>query len=126
MKHLLQFHVAMSLVLSVLVFTFHSREAAGSFLCGATVSFVNLVLLVVVWPRILAKKQVALSIGIIVIKFAILGWILYEVVSQNLLQVGWFATGLATITITVLSAALFISQDSSDNEMVDQQVLGPQ
>ena len=120
MKRLLQFHVAMSFLLTRLVCAFHNREAGLAFLCGATVSFINLVLLVVVWPRILAKKQVALSIGIIVIKFAILGWILYEVVSQNLLQVGWFATGIATIMVTVLSAALFISQDSSNDEMVDQ------
>ena len=116
----MQFHVAMSFLLTSLVCAFHSRESGFAFLCGATVSFINLVLLVVVWPRILAKKQVAFSIGIIVSKFAILGWILYEVVSQNLLQVGWFATGIATIMVTVLSAALFISQDSPNDEMVDQ------
>ncbi len=110
MKSLLQFHAATSLLLAVLIYFLNSRDAAVGFAFGATVSFFNLVLLVIVWPRILAKKLVALSVGIIVIKFAILAWILYEVVTKKLVQVGWFATGLGVVIITVLAASVLVPQ----------------
>ena len=106
---LLNIHAAMSLLLGVVVYFACSKVASLGFLFGAGVSFFNLLTLVIVWPLILRKKLVALSGGIIVIKFAILGWILYEVVTQNSLQVGWFATGLAVVVLSVLVTAFIVS-----------------
>lgn len=100
-----EFHVLLSLALAILLFSFVSRGASLAFIFGSSVSFFNLVALTVLWPWLLAKKQVALSIGIIVIKFAILTVILYEVATKNLVQVEWFALGLGVVILTVLSAS---------------------
>lgn len=114
MKRVLEFHIAASLLLALLLFALRSQEAAIAFIFGSSVSFFNLVALTVVWPRILAKKLVALSIGIIVIKFAILGWILYEVATKNLVQVEWFAVGLGVVILTVLSASFLLPASFSE------------
>jgi hypothetical protein len=70
--------------------------------------FINLSVMLVTWPRILAKKQIAPSVLVIVFKFAILGWIIFEVVNDGRIQIGWFAAGLATIVpaslVTMLSS----------------------
>lgn len=113
MKRVLEFHVTLSLALAILLFYFRSTEASIAFIFGSSVSFFNLVALTILWPWILAKKQVALSIGIIVIKFAILGWILYEVATKNLVQVEWFALGLGVVILTVLSASYFLPKSFS-------------
>jgi hypothetical protein len=113
MKRVLEFHIAVSLALAILLYSLRSSEAAIAFIFGSSVSFFNLLALAVVWPWILAKKLVALSIGIIVIKFAILGWILYEVATKNLVQVEWFAVGLGVVILTVLSASYFLPKSFS-------------
>ena len=86
---------------------------------------INLCVHVVAWPRILVKKQVALSIGVIVFKFAILGWIIYEVVAGNLigvvfgnrfgprLDLGWFGAGLSIVVLSVLTTGLSVSLKSA-------------
>jgi hypothetical protein len=89
----------------------------------------------------LVKKQVALSVGVIVFKFAILGWIIYEVATGNFsgkipgnifggsfansapngggtsfgpsLDLGWFGAGLATVVLSVLTTGLSVSLKSA-------------
>ncbi len=47
------------------------------FLCGGILSFINVLGTAFAWPRILEKKSVALSVGIIVSKFALSIGVLY-------------------------------------------------
>ncbi len=47
------------------------------FLCGGILSFMNVLGTAFAWPRILEKKSVALSVGIIVSKFALTIGVLY-------------------------------------------------
>lgn len=78
--------------------------------------------LVYTWPSLLKKKRVALSIGIIVIKFAILGWILYEVVRAQSVHMIWFAGGLALTGISVVITSFISStEDSSDTDSSGRQ-----
>lgn len=72
---------------------------------GATVTLFNLWILVAAWPRILAKKQIAVGVAAIVFKFAILGLILYLVTNSKHVQLGWFAFGLGTVLPSVLVTA---------------------
>ncbi len=50
------------------------------------------------------KKQVALSLGIIVFKYAFLGMIIYVLLRQPWLHPLWFGAGLGTL---VISSGLF-------------------
>ncbi|MES2962740.1 MAG: hypothetical protein V4760_02545 [Bdellovibrionota bacterium] len=107
MRFLLVFHIVVTALLGVFVFTARGEAAALSVLAGGLVSFLNLTFLVITWPRLLAKKQVALAIATIVFKFALLGWILYFVAQSQAIRLGWFATGLGVVIASVLATAIF-------------------
>jgi hypothetical protein len=77
-----------------------------AFMVGATLITLNLGLLAFAWKNILAKKLVALSVGVIVIKYAILGIIVFFVVNYEGWSVGWFAAGMGTLLISCVFHAL--------------------
>jgi hypothetical protein len=85
---------------------FNSQLAAVSFVAGAAVMMLNVAGLHFAWSRILVKKQVALPVGVIVIKYAILGFIIYRVATENLLQVSWFAAGFSLVLISSVVSIL--------------------
>lgn len=111
MNRLLVFHAVTTLILAALFYRFVSESAALSFAFGGAISFFNFLVLVVVWPWLLAKKLVALSIGAIVIKFAILAWILFGVATARdpqSVRPEWFALGLGIVILTVLVAPILL------------------
>jgi hypothetical protein len=95
-------HIILGAFASLLGWWFGGPLVAQSIAAGSGLSLLNLLALSTVWPRIFAKKQVALALSVTVFKFAILGWILFEVVRQNYLSIGWFAVGMGLVTITVI------------------------
>lgn len=103
---LLGFHLVAGLVFTVIVWLVFDKLSALSFAAGAGTSWLNLLGLSIAWPRILAKKQVALAISVIVFKFAILGWILFAVVQGNTLSVPWFSVGLGLVILSVVVVGL--------------------
>ncbi len=112
------FHLVATLVLSAGAYILWGRLEALSFASGAGLSFLNLAALSVTWSLILAKKLIALALGVIVFKFAILGWILYEVVRSKYLLIGWFALGMGLVVVSALIAGLRTSDDSSEEKVV--------
>lgn len=115
MTILLKIQVGFGVLGSVLVAFFAGQAASLSFTGGAALTLFNFAVLVYGWPRILAKKQVAPAIAVIIFKFAILGWILYLVASSQTIHLGWFACGLATVIPSVLVTA-FMSDFSDDSK----------
>lgn len=107
-------HFVAAVVLTAVIAFISGTYSALSFAAGAGASFLNLIALVYSWPRILAKKSVALSIGVIVIKFAILGWIIYEVVSSQALPLGWFAAGLGLVILSTVATSFNVTQQSRE------------
>jgi hypothetical protein len=63
-----------------------------------------------IWPIIFAKKGFALSVSVIVFKFAILAWIMNEVATGGLIHQGWFSIGLAQVVLTSVLTALKLSR----------------
>lgn len=127
MSRLLIFHAVTTLILAAIFFQYVSESAALSFAFGGIVSFFNLLTLVVVWPWLLAKKLVALSIGAIVIKFAISAWILFEVATtrdSQSVRPEWFALGLGVVILTVLAASVLLPRtdtpSAGGSEAVDR------
>lgn len=114
MKFLPLVHIVIAGCGAVLAWLIGGSHASASFSVGAAVALFNLTLLVIVWPLILAKKLVALSIGVIVFKFAILAWIINEVATGNQFHLGWFAVGLGTLVPSVLATAAKASRSSSE------------
>ena len=106
MRFLLTTHALLGVFAAALTYFFAGPQAALSLGVGAVVMFANLIVLGVTWQNILAKKLVALSVGVIVFKFAILIWIIYIVATSERLYHGWFAGGLALIVVSSLATAL--------------------
>lgn len=106
MKFLIWSHFVIGLVGYLLVASFRNSTDAASFAMGAGLSWFNLLSLVITWPRILAKKLVALSIGVIVLKFAILGSIVYAVVAWKAADIGWFSFGIGTVILSTVATGL--------------------
>lgn len=88
----------------------HSQLAAVSFIVGAVLMMLNVATLNFAWGRILTKKQVALPVGVIVIKYAILGFIIYYVATHNVLLVPWFAAGFAVVLLSAVVSTFGSSQ----------------
>lgn len=118
MRFLLTLHLTLGICGAALLLIAAGRNESVSFACGAALSLANLAVLVGTWPLLLAKKLVALSIGVIVFKFAILAWILNEVATGKLIQLGWFASGLALIVVSVLVTAFRDARQSSNTNEV--------
>lgn len=119
MKFLLTTQFILSLFLSLLLWLIFDRTVALSFAAGSFLMFGNLAVMSLVWPLILAKKQVALSTGVIVFKFAILTWILFIVATGNSIRAGWFAVGLSLVVVTAVITAFKTSATSSSSAEED-------
>ena len=98
---------------------------AASFFAGSAVTLFNLAVLVFGWPRILAQKQVARIVFLIVFKFAILGVILYLAVNSPAIRLGWFALGLATVlpSVTVTAIMADFSSTTGDDSGLSSEAL---
>ncbi len=98
---------------------FNSRLAAVSFVTGSLLMMLNVAALNFAWGRILAKKQVALPVGVIVIKYAFLGFIIYYVATENLLSVPWFAAGFSLVLTSAVISTIGSSQRTSPEKRED-------
>lgn len=111
MKFLLVFHLIATLLLAAGVYLKSGGNSCFSFVLGSGVIFFNFLALIYAWPRILVKKtnkkMIALPIVVIVIKFAILGYIVHEVVTSEVVNVWWFMAGLAVVLLSTTATGLF-------------------
>lgn len=114
MKFLIVFQLLVSVLGAAALAHLAGAPAAKAYGLGAGLMLLNLVGLVLSWPWILAKKLVALSVGVIVLKFAILGSIVYVAVIKHAVHLGWFAAGLATVVLTIVVTALVVSRESPE------------
>lgn len=119
MRFLLKIHFALSLFFSLLLGLVFDLSVALSFAAGSFLMLGNLVVMSLVWPLILAKKQVALSTGVIVFKFAILTWIIFLVATGKTIQVGWFAVGLSLVVVSAVITAFKTAATSSSSPEED-------
>jgi hypothetical protein len=114
MKLILFVHAVLAVLGAFALLFLNGKTASMSFAVGSGISLGNLLVLTQTWPRILAKKQVALAVGVIVFKFAILGWIIYEVATSTVFSLGWVAAGLALVLPSILASSFSASQTSTE------------
>jgi hypothetical protein len=91
---------------------FYGVSLGASIGLGAGLMLFNLVLLGWTWKRLIAKKSIALTVGIIVIKYAILLGSIYYLARED-----WFSPlgaglGIASFMLAALILAI-ISRESS-------------
>ena len=96
-----------------------SPVQVDAFLWGAALITVNFSLLVWLWRRILGKKSVALTLGLVVIKYAILAIVLYVLVKDHGVQIVPLCAGMASLGASFLIFALTTAMDKQMKRPVE-------
>ena len=102
MKLFIWIQVAITVLGSLIIAETHTPEGAASFAAGSGLILLNIFSLVFTWSRVIQKKLVALSLVIIVFKYAILGFIIYKLLGTQWLHQGFFCVGLGSLVVTTL------------------------
>lgn len=85
---------------------FYAPQHALSFVTGSLIILLSFVLLGIGYGMIFQKKLIALAIGIIVFKYAILGIIIFTLVKLSWFNPLWFSLGVASFVLSALVYAL--------------------
>ncbi len=111
LKNLLLFQFAVGLGLTLGVFLLWGPQPGASYGLGTLIMFLNLILLAWVWGRLIAKKPIAWTALLIVIKYTVLlGAIFF------LSQAAWFhvlsaGLGMVTFIMTSLAQVAFTNRE---------------
>jgi hypothetical protein len=81
-------------------------QSGASFAIGGGIVLGNVLSLAFAWSRLIQKKLIALSVFIIVFKYAILGIIIYKLLSIAWVDRIWLSVGLSSLVVSVLFYAL--------------------
>ena len=98
---------------------FYAPQQPLSFVTGSLVILGSFFMLGIGYGMIFKKKLIALAIGIIVIKYAILGIIIFTLVKLSWFNPLWFSMGVASF---VLSAIVYALKESLNREGKDNVV----
>lgn len=82
-----------------------------SFLCGFALMGINVALMVFYWSLIFRKKFIALSISVIVFKYAFLGVMIYFAILEGWVTPLAFSLGIGMIVPSALIVAIFAKKD---------------
>ena len=94
---LLGYHAGITVIFVILAFYFFGFQQSQSTLFGCAIGGLNLFLILWTWERIFSKKSIALAVGVIVFKYAILGWIIYFATKADWLNLVWVVVGFSAI-----------------------------
>lgn len=106
MKYVLIIQALITLLGGLIAVLFAAPQHAYSFISGSLVIFFSFLFLGTAWSLIFNKKLVALAIGIIVFKYAILGIIIFKLVTLPWFNALWFALGVSSFVLSALGYAM--------------------
>lgn len=109
MKPILIAQIFVIVLGGLFLYLFSAPQHALSFVAGSSTIFLSFLLLGWGWSLIFQKKLVALSIGIIVFKYAILGIIIFKLTAMPWFDTLWFAMGVASF---ILSAFVYAVKET--------------
>lgn len=107
MKLFLIIQLVLTVIGGLILMELGKGGAAASFAVGSGLIFANVAVLAFVWFFVIQKKLIALSLMIIVFKYAILGVIIYKLLSYEWLNKGWLCVGLGSLVVTTLIYGIF-------------------
>jgi hypothetical protein len=95
-------HTVFSTVGLFMWVVFGSERQSFSFFIGAALSGAHLLIMIWCWQQIFNKKSVALAGSVIVIKYAVLGVIVFKVLTQRWLDALPFVAGLGAVVASII------------------------
>ena len=90
--------------------------SAASLACGGLIVLVNVALTAYLVMQMIQKKQIALSVTIIIFKYSILGVIVFSLLGAAWIQKGWFIVGLGSLVLSAPLYAFYISTRKEEEE----------
>lgn len=103
---------------AALLYIFTEKEASLSFALGSVTIFFSVIAFRIGFGLIFKQKLVALAIGIIVIKYAILGLFIYALVKKNWFDPLWFCLGVASFTLAAVAYATAEAFKKGNNDVI--------
>ena len=92
--------------------------SAASLAAGGMLVLVNVALTAYLVMQMIRKKQIALSVTIILSKYSILGAIVFSLLSAAWVQKGWLVIGLGSLVVSAPLYAFYISTRKEEDEDV--------
>lgn len=102
MKLLFFSQIILVLAGTLLFWVFNTTQQTWSYAAGSGLVLLNFALLASGWGLLFQKKWVALAVIIIVIKYAILGALLFYLVNRPWMNLVGFSVGVASFVATAL------------------------
>jgi hypothetical protein len=99
---MLKIHLALTVTGAMVWGAFGSGRQVESFGLAAAIGAIQLAIIIWCWFRVLAKKSIALPGSVIVIKYAVLGVLIYRILVDHWVDPLAFLTGLGMMVITVV------------------------
>lgn len=85
---------------------FSAAHQTISIVLGGSLMGLNTILLLWSWSQVFAKKSIALAVGVIVFKYALLGVFIYQALVSNWINPLGFLIGILTLLPSVLIVGL--------------------
>lgn len=89
-------------VLALLLWFFYSHDAGLSCAAGSAIMFLNLLSFYLTWKLVLAKRSMALTVLVIILKYSILGLIFWSLTTATWIQPLGFVLGISTLLLAIL------------------------
>ena len=116
-------HLGIVVIASVIAYFLSGFEPSITLCAGGGVSLLTLVGVVWMTQRVIEKKPIALTASSIVIKYALLGGILYFLTQNLKMDIFWLGIGVALILPSLFIFGLLsekgLSEDYPDEEDQD-------
>ncbi len=108
--------LAVTLIGSLILAEGRDNQSAASFALGSGVVLFNVISLAFTYSRMIQKKLIALSLFIIVFKYAILGIIIYKLLSIAWVDRIWLCVGLSSLVVSALFYASIAPSSDEEQE----------
>lgn len=119
MKLFVIVQIAITALGSVILYPAKGFDGAASFTMGCGLVLFNVLSLAWAWSRLFQKKLIALAALIIVFKYAILGTIIYKLLSLSWVDKLWLCAGLSSLVVSALFYASFAPSAEEEEENRD-------
>ncbi|MFZ3230099.1 MAG: hypothetical protein WA160_07835 [Pseudobdellovibrio sp.] len=91
---------------SIVLMLFADRETAISCAIGGFIMLINLIGIYLLWQVVFTKKSIALAVVIIILKYLILGFVLWYLAQVSYIRPIGLVVGLSTLVLAILSTTL--------------------